>query len=178
MLLRRLTRLVRSSSPIPRQLLTDLPPGPPVGAVDDVVDYEPSAAASSAAVKATESPVEAKRHVKRGVNDACAKQPDGYGPVSSPDNYDSFMADPQYDIIAENSLTPDGYSRSFCSLAGSVEGNGYLGLYTLKTFDTIQCQQRCDAAPACYGFNVFMERVRIHIAFRRVDAINTSSALT
>lgn len=28
----------------------------------------------------------------------------------------------------------------------------------MQTFDTVLCQQYCDAAPACYGINVFMER--------------------
>ncbi|GKT89997.1 carbohydrate-binding-like protein [Colletotrichum tofieldiae] len=40
----------------------------------------------------------------------------------------------------------------------SVEGPGYQGLYTLTSYNPIQCQQYCDAAPACYGFNLFMER--------------------
>ena len=34
----------------------------------------------------------------------------------------------------------------------------YLGLYTLETYDTIKCQQYCDAATACYGINIYIER--------------------
>jgi len=33
-----------------------------------------------------------------------------------------------------------------------------MGLYTLKAYDTFQCQQLCDAAPACSSFNLYIER--------------------
>ena len=53
---------------------------------------------------------------------------------------------------------PQGYTQSFSKLHGSVEGNGYMGYYLLESYDTIKCQQYCDAATSCYGFNVFIER--------------------
>lgn len=33
-----------------------------------------------------------------------------------------------------------------------------MGLYTMNSFDTVLCQEHCDAAPACYAINVYMER--------------------
>ena len=47
---------------------------------------------------------------------------------------------------------PDGYSQTFSDLQASVEGPGYLGFYTLTAYDTITCQEKCDAADGCYGF--------------------------
>ena len=60
--------------------------------------------------------------------------------------------------IAGSAPVPQGYSQSFSDLHGSVEGNGYLGFYSLDTYDTITCQEKCDAADSCYGFNVYIER--------------------
>ena len=33
-----------------------------------------------------------------------------------------------------------------------------MGYYTLNSYDTVKCQQYCDAAPGCYGINVYIER--------------------
>ncbi|KAL9115553.1 MAG: hypothetical protein Q9187_007292, partial [Circinaria calcarea] len=40
----------------------------------------------------------------------------------------------------------------------STQQAGYMGLYTLSSYDTIKCQQYCDTAPSCYAFNMYMER--------------------
>jgi hypothetical protein len=47
---------------------------------------------------------------------------------------------------------------SFKNLKDAVNANSYMGLYTLKTYDTIKCQQLCDAANLCTAFNMYFER--------------------
>ncbi len=39
-----------------------------------------------------------------------------------------------------------------------MNANSYLGLTTLQTYDTISCQQHCDAADLCTAFNIYIER--------------------
>ncbi|TKX24502.1 hypothetical protein C1H76_3109 [Elsinoe australis] len=89
---------------------------------------------------------------------ACTPLPKGSGPVSTPDEAKTFLSDPQYDAISNTADTPQGYSLAFSSLHGATEGNGYLGYYTLKTYNTIQCQQYCDKTDGCQGFDVYLER--------------------
>ncbi|KAL8963572.1 MAG: hypothetical protein Q9183_004995, partial [Haloplaca sp. 2 TL-2023] len=40
----------------------------------------------------------------------------------------------------------------------SVNANSYMGMTTLKTYDTIKCQQLCDQANLCTAFNIYFER--------------------
>lgn len=63
-----------------------------------------------------------------------------------------------YSDIAGDAPAPQGYSQSFSNLQASTSAPGYLGLYTLQSYDTIKCQQLCDAESACYGFNIYIER--------------------
>ncbi|KAF9874534.1 cytochrome p450 [Colletotrichum karsti] len=134
--------------------------GPAVGATSEKPTYNAAQVKANAAKDALVNPVQAANSTikARDLTGCTQTEPQGAGPVSSPDSYDQFMSDAQYDAIANNAATPQGYTQSFQDLAGSVEGPGYQGLYTLQAFDTIKCQQYCDAAPVCYGFNVFMER--------------------
>ena len=60
--------------------------------------------------------------------------------------------------IANGAATPQGYSLSFVDLHGSTESPTYMGLYTLEKYDTIKCQQLCDAAQYCSGINIYIER--------------------
>lgn len=60
--------------------------------------------------------------------------------------------------IASNAATPQGYSLVFENLIGSCNANTYLGLTTMQSFDTIKCQELCDATDLCTAFNVYMER--------------------
>lgn len=39
-----------------------------------------------------------------------------------------------------------------------MNANSYMGLYTLKTYDTIKCQQLCDSVDLCTAFNIYFER--------------------
>lgn len=51
------------------------------------------------------------------------------------------MSDPQFTNIATTAQVPAGYTLSFSNKQGATECGTYLGLYTMKTFDTIKCQQ-------------------------------------
>lgn len=59
---------------------------------------------------------------------------------------------------ADGAPIPQGYTRVFQDQFASTSAPGYLGLYTLTSYDTIKCQQLCDTAPSCYAFNVYYER--------------------
>lgn len=59
---------------------------------------------------------------------------------------------------ARNAPTPQGYTLSFVDLDASSNAYSYMGLYTLKSYDTIKCQELCDAADLCTAFNIYMER--------------------
>lgn len=90
--------------------------------------------------------------------DACAPQPDGYGPVPSPDTASAFLAFPKLHQSAQAAPTSvpskDGnqYSQVFKDLQGAVSGSSYLGLYTLSTYSVADCAVRCDATDLCTAF--------------------------
>lgn len=54
--------------------------------------------------------------------------------------------------------TPDGYSLVFKDKDASLSASNYMGLYTLKTFDTYDCASKCDQASGCEAFNLYIER--------------------
>lgn len=156
-----------------------VPQGPPVGATLQTPTYNVAAADASASANAVATPVSIasdtpSRRRSVDVNAPCAPQPPGSGTVSNPDTPAGFSADRDYNVsfphcrcstytdpeqnIALNAIVPVGYTQSFSNLAGSISENGYLGLYTLTSFNTIQCQEYCDAAPGCVGINIYIER--------------------
>jgi len=59
---------------------------------------------------------------------------------------------------ANNAPTTQGYQVSSKGLKAAVNANSYMGLYTLKTYDTVKCQQLCDAANLCTAFNMYFKR--------------------
>ncbi|KAL9115554.1 MAG: hypothetical protein Q9187_007293 [Circinaria calcarea] len=69
--------------------------GPDIAALSEPVTYNPSVAAAAAAADATADPVEKSQLQRR---DACAVQPDGYGPTTSPDTDTAFLANPIYSV--------------------------------------------------------------------------------
>ncbi|KAL8642542.1 MAG: hypothetical protein Q9228_000767 [Teloschistes exilis] len=88
----------------------------------------------------------------------CAPQPAGSGPVPSPDTAEAFKADPGLQAMANNAPTPDGYSSAFSNLDGSLSASKYMGLHTLKSFDTLGCASLCDQADGCEAINMYIER--------------------
>lgn len=67
--------------------------GPTVEAVSQPVSYnEPAAKAAAAAEVLDDLSSPSKRGLaKRGVNDPCSPQPDGYGPKPTVDTVDAFL---------------------------------------------------------------------------------------
>ncbi|KUJ19494.1 uncharacterized protein LY89DRAFT_546028, partial [Mollisia scopiformis] len=90
--------------------------------------------------------------------DACAIQPDGYGPHVEPDTPDAFLAYPEFHEEARAAKAPAGYVETFVDLNASVSANTYLGLQTLQSYDVSLCAQYCDSKDLCTGFNIFFER--------------------
>lgn len=90
--------------------------------------------------------------------DACAPQPDGYGPKVQPDTVAAFEAYPAFHQMALSARTPSGYANTFKDLNASVNANSYLGLHTLTSYDTLGCSQWCDNTTLCTGFNIYIER--------------------
>ncbi|KAL9045337.1 MAG: hypothetical protein Q9214_001602 [Letrouitia sp. 1 TL-2023] len=133
--------------------------GPPVEAVSQPISYNAAKEKAAAAAEVTEDlSSQSKRLARRGVNDPCSQQPDGYGPKPAEDTVPAFLGFQTFSDTANNAATPQGYSRSFANLKASVNANTYLGLATLQTYDTIKCQQLCDAADLCTAFNIYFER--------------------
>ena len=60
--------------------------------------------------------------------------------------------------MANNAPTPDGYKQVFVNQAGSLSASKYMGLITIKSFDTLGCASLCDQAAGCVAFNIYAER--------------------
>ncbi|TVY21061.1 hypothetical protein LARI1_G001243 [Lachnellula arida] len=90
--------------------------------------------------------------------DPCAVQPDGYGPHVTPDTVAAFTAYAEFHTQAQAARAPAGYTQTFADLDGSVNGNTYLGLSTLQSYDVPLCGQHCDSTALCTGFNIYVER--------------------
>ncbi|KAK5999469.1 hypothetical protein QM012_005470 [Aureobasidium pullulans] len=117
-----------------------------------------SAAAAIATAPAATSNSASKRDLLEARDGTCAKQAKGSGPVINPDTVDAFTANTDLTNAAQNAATPDGYSRAFVNLQGATAGSNYLMLYTLKSYDTLTCQSKCDQDDRCIAFNVYAER--------------------
>ncbi|KAL8905525.1 MAG: hypothetical protein Q9207_002587 [Kuettlingeria erythrocarpa] len=122
------------------------------------VDAAPDPVLVSAPMDVASDPVE-KRDiglVKRG--GTCAPQPAGSGPVPTPDTPAAFTASAELQAFAQIAPTPDGYTAAFQNKDGSLSASNYMGLYTLKAFDTLGCASLCDQANGCQAFNMYIER--------------------
>lgn len=81
--------------------------------------------------------------------DACAPQPDGYGPKVTPDTVDAFLSNDEFHQDAQNAETPSGYELVFQDLDASVAGNSYITFYTLESYDVAKCAAKCDETDLC-----------------------------
>jgi len=96
--------------------------------------------------------------------DPCAPQPDGYGPVPTPDTVSAFYAYPSFHSMAQAaptqvpSVNNTVYSKVFQDLNASVSANSYIGLYTLQSYDASACAAHCDSTDLCTAFNLYIER--------------------
>ncbi|KAI4087526.1 MAG: hypothetical protein LQ344_006721 [Seirophora lacunosa] len=107
---------------------------------------------------ASNEPVIAPRNRLHKRDGNCAPQPAGSGPVSSPDTPEAFLVNPAYPELAQSAPTPDGYSAAMINGAGSLSASKYMGLRTLKSYDTLGCASLCDQATGCQAFNMYIER--------------------
>ncbi|KAI4122903.1 MAG: hypothetical protein LQ338_005555 [Usnochroma carphineum] len=107
---------------------------------------------------ATNKPAIAPRGRLYRRDGTCATQPPGSGPVSSPDTPDAFLSNPDFAALANNATTPDGYSMVMQNNGGSLSALNYMGLKTLKSYDTLGCASLCDQASGCQAFNMYIER--------------------
>lgn len=96
--------------------------------------------------------------------DPCAPQPDGYGPVPSPDTASAFLAYSPFHSMASaaptvvSSSSGVQYQQTFVDLNAGTQGQSYLGQVTLQTYNTAQCAAACDASSLCTAFNLWIER--------------------
>lgn len=113
---------------------------------------------STAAATSTDS-ADAAAETGLSKRAACDPQPKGSGPVSSPDTPAAFQSNLIYNQTASAAIIPDGYALAWPTpRQGATEGSTYITYYTLTSFDTLKCQQKCDQADSCYAFNVYFER--------------------
>ncbi|EKD21256.1 uncharacterized protein L3040_000704 [Drepanopeziza brunnea f. sp. 'multigermtubi'] len=90
-------------------------------------------------------------------NDACAPQPDGYGPHVEPDTVAAFRAYPEFSQQALAAAAP-GYTSTFKNLNASFSAKTYLGLTTFTSYDAPLCAEYCNKKDLCTGFNIYVER--------------------
>lgn len=94
--------------------------------------------------------------------DPCSPQPDGYGPVPSPDTADAFLQDPKLHSMAQAAPTVvpstgnTQYTQVFKDLKGATSAQSYLGLRTLKEYDVKTCAAFCDCTELCTAFNMYV----------------------
>ncbi|KAF2723249.1 hypothetical protein K431DRAFT_283054 [Polychaeton citri CBS 116435] len=96
--------------------------------------------------------------------DPCAPQPDGYGPVPTPDTASAFLSYAPLHSLAQAapttvpSVNNTQYSQVFKDLNAAVSAQSYLGLITLETYDVARCAAQCDDTDLCSAFNIYAER--------------------
>ncbi|KAI9783197.1 MAG: hypothetical protein M1839_004037 [Geoglossum umbratile] len=130
--------------------------GPDYASTVEPVDYDPAAAIASAVAAVEEAPPSSTPYEKR--SGSCEPQPPGSGSVPNPDTPVAFLALADFPTLAESAVTPPGYTKSFSNLQGSTGELGYMGLYTLTSYDVAKCAQKCNAAYPCQAFNIYFER--------------------
>lgn len=92
--------------------------------------------------------------------DPCSPQPDGYGPVPSPDTADAFLNDPELHALAQKapttvpSIDNTEYQQVFKDLNAATSAQSYLGLRTLDSYDVKECAALCDCTDLCTAFNM------------------------
>lgn len=158
--------------------------GPQITATADPVDFVASAAAASAVsddvtaantgllTLATATPTTVAVAEKRqatststttsttAASSTCpgATQATGAGPVASPDTASAFLANSVLAASVSAAVAPTGYSNTFTNLNGSSQQIGYLGLYTLNSYNPALCSAKCDKVSTCMAFNIYFER--------------------
>ena len=157
-----------------------LPQGPPVTGTAAQPTYVSSVAETAAAASATSNPVltdpnstqDKRSHLRRDTD--CQQYSKGRvstatderyilihnssATPTTPDTPSAFQNNANYSAVAQGAATPQGYNQAFSNLGGAVQSSSYLGYYTLSSYNTIKCQEYCDAAAGCSAFNIYIER--------------------
>lgn len=125
----------------------------PIGAAPQNITYDASDAFDDAYQGFSDAPA---RRVKRDA--ACAVQPTGSGPQSSPDSDTGFLNSPVYPQSANGARTPSGWSLVFQNKQAAISTSAYMGYKTYTSYDVSQCAADCLQMSACQSFNIFYER--------------------
>ena len=160
---------VAAAKPLPQELDFDLletisaiPTAtvPVVGISATTVEYNPTTASAAVAASVSASGIVTSVAEKRDIErrSACAPQPTGAGPLTTPDTVAAFKANPVYSSAAVQASTPAGYTNAFTNLNASNNAYGYLGYTTLPSYDVASCSAKCDAIQGCQSFNIYYER--------------------
>jgi len=136
-----------------------------IGQTAQVITFDATSAASAAVAAVTQAAA-ADATVTAAVNkrnniaarSACDPLALGSGPTPSNDTPSKWLAMPNWAAAASAAPLVSGYDVSFINQQGANNANGYLGYYTMKSYDVAQCASKCDAASGCAAFNVYFER--------------------
>ncbi|KAL9018882.1 MAG: hypothetical protein Q9185_003794 [Variospora sp. 1 TL-2023] len=82
----------------------------------------------------------------------------GSGPLSIPDNPQTFSTNPVYSSLALGATTPDGYSSIMQNLDAYLDAPNYISNTTLTSYDTLACASLCNRLVGCQAFNLYIER--------------------
>ena len=147
---------------------------PPIDVVTDVVEPVPAAPIEPLTSMISSS----KRDLaveKRDQYGDCSPYRPGSGPVPSPDTVEAFASFPSFAVLlfpnflikiktddfqamATNAPTPDGYQVVGTNMNASMSAPSYMGLYTLDSYDTLGCASQCDQVSGCSAINMYIER--------------------
>lgn len=140
------------------------PPPPPANSLSASTSASSTTAAPVTGTSTTSSSTACPTQPEAGTycgfinpEDPCAPQPDGYGPVPTPDTVSAFMAYAPFHSMAQAaptqipSVNGTSYTQSFKDLNDSVSANSYIGLYTLKEYSASECASWCDNTTLCTG---------------------------
>ena len=83
------------------------------------------------------------------------------------DTVTAFLTCPAFDKLATNAPNPMGYSPTFENEKGAMNGDGYLGMQVMTSYDPTECAEYCNGKKGCNGINIYFERSP---AFRPDDA--------
>ncbi|KAH0536583.1 hypothetical protein FGG08_006567 [Glutinoglossum americanum] len=154
--------VIAAAIPSPQELpidAIDTVPDPDVQGPDPTIQTDPVDYDSSAAIKAAIADVEQDPpSIRKKRDGGCEPQPAGSGPVPYPDSPEAFLASSDIASTAGSAATPASYSQSFSNLNGSISSLGYMGLYTLTSYDVALCASKCNNAYPCQAFNIYFER--------------------
>jgi len=154
-----------------------------IGKTAQVITFDATSAASAAVAAVTQAAA-ADATVTAAVNkrsnivarSACAPLAVGSGPHPSNDTPLGWLAMPDWAATASAAPSVPGYDKAFTNQQGANNANGYLGYYTMNSYDVAQCASKCDAVTGCAAFNVYFERDPVVIPGDR--CLNPSSTTT